>query len=1041
MESVSESIAVPVHRSGEPYVGPRSFSKADEELFFGRDREASEVCDLIAVNSIVVLHAQSGAGKSSLLSASVLPRLEAKRYHVLGIARVSTTSGHMVAGQGNVYGSAALHSIGLEDSDDFAEAVGARIVALAAARRSDTFRRREDARFVLVIDQLEELFISEPAHWQERVPFLAALARAAGRNPHLTIVLSLRDEFLASLDPLDKLTGSLPTCRYRLRKLSREAAIRAIRRPAELFGVMYDDAAIEELLKRLFRLAPREPGEGEPPGEEGQSGKEEPLGEFAEPVQLQVVCQAIWAHRSGSRIDVETVRRFGVVETALGGYYDRVIEKVAAAASVSEGEIRGWIERYLITPVRTRSLTLKEESRTKGMPNPVLDLLVSEYLLREERRGRDTWYELAHDRLAVPILEANSRWRAGQGFSGLWKELEGSANAWKESGFSSRRLLRGRDFFRARRLLMRQDVAAFGIPQLIADFVDKSEEEVAQRRVRCQLYGMAVVAVVVIFGIAKIYSDRRMRDKEVELGAFEAISKDMARNDEWAPLELLYALQAGIEAGEAKAAQRGVAAQRLREALRSYGHAIRLRPLRQLPSDVVFDGRDSLAAVVLANRRGVDLWDLEDGRKLWHLDGDVVGAQFSADSKQIAVTRERPIAQPGLSAPSFLEQPVQLEVTVAPARSSEAGKTVGRLECTGTRSVFGPARPCSALSRDFAWGAASKADGTIEVVNLLDPGAPSRNFPLEAQEKGRRIISLEWAPSAPVLLALTETHFGSTANVGAVVYNAQRGYWRTKYAARQDSAAHSLGLGYDSQRLDFSAALSPDGAHFAFAQPLPTEGRFQVLCFRVDSGATECNDEMALGVESIFQPASVLLMWGRRGTLVALGSSAAYGWHVGEDHFTRLDHPPRLNLGWSIDEQGELGVVSCTDAISNPPSHPSLPSCVHSAVKVWEPDSSSVTMTLPIPEYQYPSGQFTRLSTSLRRLAVALGSQQNPYVKIYRVGTPAATAEDDDRSTLSQLVSEGCQRLRNAPELQGMATYGIYCPRSVAHPTASKSVP
>jgi hypothetical protein len=257
MEQVLDKITPHIDRIGEPYVGARPFSKADIELFFGRDQEANELCDLVAVNSIVILHAQSGAGKSSLLSASVLPRLEAKRYHVLGIARVSA-GGRIGAAGTNVYACAALRSIGLETEGkvEFADAISHCIAELANAPKSDRRKRREDTRFVLIIDQFEELFISHPSHWQERIPFLIALTQTAGRNPNLTVVLSLRDEFLANLDPLERLTGSLSTRRYRLRKLAREAAIRAIERPAELFGVRYDREALDELLNRLFRLAP-----------------------------------------------------------------------------------------------------------------------------------------------------------------------------------------------------------------------------------------------------------------------------------------------------------------------------------------------------------------------------------------------------------------------------------------------------------------------------------------------------------------------------------------------------------------------------------------------------------------------------------------------------------------------------------------------------------------------------------------------------------------------------------------------------------------
>ena len=67
----------------QPYVGPRPFEKDDRALFFGRDREVSELLSLIIAHDLVLVYAQSGAGKTSLLNAGLIPRLEAEGIEVL----------------------------------------------------------------------------------------------------------------------------------------------------------------------------------------------------------------------------------------------------------------------------------------------------------------------------------------------------------------------------------------------------------------------------------------------------------------------------------------------------------------------------------------------------------------------------------------------------------------------------------------------------------------------------------------------------------------------------------------------------------------------------------------------------------------------------------------------------------------------------------------------------------------------------------------------------------------------------------------------
>src|SRR5215217_8863818 len=73
----------------EPYVGPRSFRKEQREFFFGRDEEADELVSIITAHSAVLFYSQSGAGKTSLLNARLIPKLEEEEYfHVLPPMRV-----------------------------------------------------------------------------------------------------------------------------------------------------------------------------------------------------------------------------------------------------------------------------------------------------------------------------------------------------------------------------------------------------------------------------------------------------------------------------------------------------------------------------------------------------------------------------------------------------------------------------------------------------------------------------------------------------------------------------------------------------------------------------------------------------------------------------------------------------------------------------------------------------------------------------------------------------------------------------------------
>jgi hypothetical protein len=60
----------------KPYKGPDSYQIEDGGLFFGRDLVAEELVSRILSFPLTVLHAQSGAGKTSMINARVIPQLE-----------------------------------------------------------------------------------------------------------------------------------------------------------------------------------------------------------------------------------------------------------------------------------------------------------------------------------------------------------------------------------------------------------------------------------------------------------------------------------------------------------------------------------------------------------------------------------------------------------------------------------------------------------------------------------------------------------------------------------------------------------------------------------------------------------------------------------------------------------------------------------------------------------------------------------------------------------------------------------------------------
>ncbi len=75
-------------RPHNPYIGPRPFRTG--ETLHGRNREILELLDLLIAERIVLLYSPSGAGKTSLIQAGLIPELEREAFRVLPVIRVSS---------------------------------------------------------------------------------------------------------------------------------------------------------------------------------------------------------------------------------------------------------------------------------------------------------------------------------------------------------------------------------------------------------------------------------------------------------------------------------------------------------------------------------------------------------------------------------------------------------------------------------------------------------------------------------------------------------------------------------------------------------------------------------------------------------------------------------------------------------------------------------------------------------------------------------------------------------------------------------------
>jgi WD40 repeat protein len=229
-----------------PFVGLKSMTEADAERFFGRNEEIAGLVDKLKPHRLIAVVADSGAGKSSLVQAGLIPAFRGGKladmvgrepddrlWHVVvmrpgrdpieGLKRGVTEAAERL-------GHSADQCTGLRKRVDVTDPS-----ETAYAIRCDLPVGTTET--LLVVDQFEEL-LTETAE-AARAPFVGLLmTQAAGGG--FRIVLTLRADHFNLCRPLTNLFERLTRDNYdavlRLRRITDAGIAEAVRKPLALAG-------------------------------------------------------------------------------------------------------------------------------------------------------------------------------------------------------------------------------------------------------------------------------------------------------------------------------------------------------------------------------------------------------------------------------------------------------------------------------------------------------------------------------------------------------------------------------------------------------------------------------------------------------------------------------------------------------------------------------------------------------------------------------------------------------------------------------------
>ncbi len=356
-------------RSKSPFKFLDPYGPDDADIFFGRSFESTELYSRFHRSRLLLVYGESGSGKSSLVQCGLRSKIPPEEALFVTV-RCAV----------DPFGSLRRELVRLLPPGAEAEGECGELLRKVFFRKSKTV--------VLVLDQLEELFILQPEPVRRRL--FDSLRIWLSQDIDFRAILLIRQEHLARLGEAEKVLDSVWTNRFWVRRMAPEQAREAIAKPCRVHGIGLDPQLPDLLAAEISA---------------GGHGAELPM--------LQVVMETLYRHAvaaAGDRpqIDRAAYSRLGGAQGMLARFLD---DQVAAAQSPDQ--VRQVLKCMITSEGTKRPLSARDiQSRSSQFGpeiapaelDPLLRSLVDARVLRED--PDTSLLELRHDTLAAAV----SKW-------------------------------------------------------------------------------------------------------------------------------------------------------------------------------------------------------------------------------------------------------------------------------------------------------------------------------------------------------------------------------------------------------------------------------------------------------------------------------------------------------------------------------------------------------------------------------------------------------------------------------------------------------
>jgi energy-coupling factor transporter ATP-binding protein EcfA2 len=416
-----------------PYRGLFAFQQKDAPFFFGRETFTEQLMAAVQKKSLVAVIGPSGSGKSSVVFAGLIPRLQQVGAQGLAPLHIASFRPGDRPFRNLARQLVPLLETQMSEIDQLVE-VNKLATALQQGNLAlqDVVTRIQEKnsgdRLLLVADQFEELY-TLCQDVQERQIFLIRLLEAVNQTRNFNLVLTLRADFLGYALSYRPFADALQNADVKLGPLNRQELQDAVQKPAEKQGVKLEQG----LTERILEAVAEEPGNL-------------PLLEFA--------LTQLWEKQSNGKLTHAAYDAIGGVEKALSNHADDVYAQLTDEEQKQVQKI--FIQ--LVRPGEGTADTRRQATRAEvGEENwDLVKRLADERLVVSDRKktageAEEETVEIVHEAL-IREWQRLRKWMNNDRAFRLWQErLRAVMHHWESSGKDKGALLRGVSLAEAQR--------------------------------------------------------------------------------------------------------------------------------------------------------------------------------------------------------------------------------------------------------------------------------------------------------------------------------------------------------------------------------------------------------------------------------------------------------------------------------------------------------------------------------------------------------------------------------------------------------------